>query len=207
MDLVIAAAARVNKPEFELLWNKSDRPKVTQDHLIAASSNYYPDILEFLLGKDLEIIPSEECFQNPLGGESLAAKQILDLLLRRSKDFVPSEATYSAAIEGNSETSVYFLGKFKTLAPTEQTWKNAACLDDENARGGCTVLRILWGRGLRPANMAALVESAARKGNVASVEFLLEQNAIEGMKERWLPIASDCRATHEDSTRLARQRH
>jgi ankyrin repeat protein len=202
MDLVIAAAARVNKPEFELLWNKSDRPKVTQDLLIAASSNYYPDILEFLLGKDLEIIPSEECFQNPLGGESLAAKQILDLLLRRSKDFVPSETTYSAAIEGNSETSVYFLGKFKTLAPTEQTWKNAACLDDENARGGCTVLRILWGRGLRPANMAALVESAARKGNVASVEFLLEQNAIEGMKERWLPIAQLMQATAERPTKI-----
>jgi ankyrin repeat protein len=134
----------------------------------------------------------------------LAAKQILDLLLRRSKDFVPSEATYSAAIEGNSETSVYFLGKFKTLAPTEQTWKNAACLDDENSRGGCTVLRILWGRGLRPANLAALVESAARKGNVASVEFLLQQNAIQGMKERWLPIAQLMQATAERPTKIVR---
>jgi hypothetical protein len=51
MDLVIAAAARVNKPEFELLWNKSDRPKVTQDHLIAASSIITLTSLSFCLVK------------------------------------------------------------------------------------------------------------------------------------------------------------
>jgi hypothetical protein len=205
MDLVTAAAERFNKPEFELVWNKSDEAEVTQDILITASSNRDPDVLEFLLGQDLEIVPSEECFQSPLKIESSTAKQKLDLLLKRIKDFVPSEATYSAAIEGNSEVSVYFLGKFKTLAPTEQTWKNAACLDDENAHGGCTVLRILWSRGLRPANVPALVETAAKNGNVASVEFLLEQNPVEGMKERWLPIAQLTQAAAEKPVRVVRE--
>jgi hypothetical protein len=204
MDLVTAAAERVNNPEFELLWNKYTQAKVTQDLLIAASSNEDPDVLEFLLSQDLEIAPSEECFQSPLKIATSTAKQKLDLLLKRSKDFVPSEATYSAAIEGDSKTSVYFLGKFKTLVPTEQTWKNAACLDPEEGRGGCTVLRILWSRGLRPANVAALVESAARNGNVASVEFLLEQNAIEGIKERWLPIAQLMQAAVERPERVVR---
>ncbi|KAH8707038.1 ankyrin repeat-containing domain protein, partial [Phaeosphaeriaceae sp. PMI808] len=45
---------------------------------------------------------------------------------------------------------------------------------------------------------------AARKGNVASVEFLLEQNAIEGMKERWLPIAQLMQATAERPTKMVR---
>lgn len=204
MELVTAAAERINRPEFELLWNKSEQAKVTQDLLIAASSNRDPDVLEFLLSKDLEIVPSEECFKSPLKTPSSTAKQKLDLLLKRSKEFIPSETTYSAAIEGNSETSVYFLGKFKTLKPTQKTWKNAACLDDEDGRGGCIVLRILWSRGLRPVNVAALVESAAKNGNVASVEFLLEQNAMEGMKEWWLPIAQLTQAAAERPERVVR---
>jgi ankyrin repeat protein len=52
--------------------------------------------------------------------------------------------------------------------------------------------------------MVALVESAARKGNVASVELLLQQNAIEGMKEQWLPIAQLMQATAERPTKIIR---
>jgi ankyrin repeat protein len=192
MDLLVEAAARVEKAEFELLWNKCDQPSVTQGLLVAASSNYYPEVLGFLLNRDTEIMPSQECFQKALDRKlsiPTKEKETLDLLLGRSRDFILSETTYSAAIECNSETSIYFLGKFKTLAPTEQTWKSAACLQDIHCHGGCTVLRILWGRGLRPTNVAALVESAARRGSMASVEFLLEQKPIKGLKEQWLPIA------------------
>lgn len=205
MDFLTVAARRVDKPGFELCWNKFGQAKATQDLLIAASSNKYPEVLEFLLHQDPNIFPSEECFQSLLKTQSSTGKQKLDLLLKRSKDFVPSEATYSAAIQCNNTMSVYFLGKLKTLAPTEQTWKNAACFDDYGwALSPCIVLRILWSRGLRPANATALVESAARSGNVASVKFLLEQNAIEGLKERWLPIAQLTQAVAGGSARVVR---